>query len=110
AALLAPAVQRLTVLMPKPLAAAVVLIGGLGVLGGLLTFVIIEFTGGLPELQNQLNRSLDQVKDWLINGPLHLRETQIVEFVNSAVEFLQKNQASIADSALTTAGTVGEIL
>jgi predicted PurR-regulated permease PerM len=111
AALLAPAVRRLTELrMPRPLAAAVVLIGGLGVLGGLLTFVILEFTGSLPELQQQLNRSLDQVKDWLINGPLHLRETQIVDFVNNAVEFIQKNQASIADSALTTAGTVGEIL
>jgi predicted PurR-regulated permease PerM len=110
AALLGPAVLGLSALMPRPLAAAVVLIGGLGVLGGLLTFVITEFTSGLPELQNQLNRSLDQVKDWLINGPLHLRETQIVDFVNNAVEFLQKNQASIADSALTTAGTVGEIL
>ncbi|CAM2776224.1 AI-2E family transporter [Saccharomonospora xinjiangensis] len=111
AALLAPAVQQLTDLrMPRPLAAAVVLIGGLGAVGGLLTFVIIEFTAGLPELQEQLNRSLDQVKDWLINGPLHLRETQIVDFVNNAVEFIQQNQASIADSALTTAGTVGEIL
>ncbi|NIJ14355.1 putative PurR-regulated permease PerM [Saccharomonospora amisosensis] len=111
AALLAPAVHRLVRLrVPRGLAAAIVLIAGLGAVGGLLTFVIIQFTDGLPALQRQLNESLDQIKDWLINGPLHLRETQIEEFVNNAIGLIQENQASITASALTTAGTVGEIL
>ncbi|WP_298179656.1 AI-2E family transporter [Saccharomonospora sp.] len=111
AALLAPAVQRLVKYrIPQSIAAAIVLIGGLGLVGALLTFVITQFTAGLPALQEKVNSSLEQVNDWLINGPLHLRETQIVDFVNNAVDFLQENQATIADSALSTAGTVGEIL
>ncbi|WP_425273047.1 AI-2E family transporter [Saccharomonospora piscinae] len=111
AALLAPAVRRLVAWrVPRSLAAAVVMIAGLGALGGLLTFVITEFTTGLPELQDKLNSSLDQVEDWLINGPLHLRETQIVDFVNNSIEFLQENQASITAGAITTAGAVGEVL
>lgn len=111
AALLAPAVSRLVkAKVPRGLASAIVLIGGLGVLGGLLTFVIVQFTAGLPQLQEQLNQSLDQIKDWLINGPIHLRQEQIQQFINNAISFLQNNQTSLTSSALTTASTVGEIL
>ncbi len=111
AALLAPAVAQLVkAKFPRGLAAAIVLIGGLGLLGGLLTFVIIQFTDGLPELQKQLNESLDQIKNWLVNGPIHLRQEQIQEFIDKAFSFLKDNQAALTNSALTTASTVGEIL
>lgn len=111
AALLAPAVRRLmTLRIPKGLAAAIVMIGGLGAVGGLLTFVIIQFTGGLPELQNQLTESLRKIEDWLTNGPLQLRETQIEDFVNNVIGLIQENQASLTAEAITTASTVGEIL
>ncbi|MFC4005284.1 AI-2E family transporter [Prauserella oleivorans] len=111
AALLAPAVARLTGLrVPRGLATAIVLIGGLGLVGGLLTFVIIQFTDGLPALQQQLNSSLEQIEDWLINGPLHLRETQIEEAINNAIGLIQENQAALTAGALTTASTVGEFL
>ncbi|MBB5854047.1 AI-2E family transporter [Amycolatopsis umgeniensis] len=111
AALLAPAVSKLQALrFPRGLAAGIVLIAGLAVLGGLLTFVVAQFSSGLPELQKQLTESLNQIKTWLIDGPLHLRQEQIQEFINQAIGFLQNNQASITTTALTTAGTVGEIV
>lgn len=111
AALLAPAVSKLVNLkFPRGLAAGIVLIAGLAVLGGLLTFVVTQFSSGLPELQKQLSDSLDQIKEWLINGPLHLRQEQIQEFINQVIGFLQTNQASITTTALTTAGAVGEIV
>jgi predicted PurR-regulated permease PerM len=111
AALLAPAVSRLVAIrFPRGLATALVLIGGLAVLGGLLTFVVTQISEGMPQLQKQLNASLDQIKNWLINGPFHLRQEQIQDFINQAIGFLQKNQASITTTALTTASTVGEIL
>ncbi|UJW36487.1 AI-2E family transporter [Saccharothrix sp. AJ9571] len=111
AALMAPGVASLVkVGVPRGLAAGIVLIGGLGLLGGLLTFVVVQFTSGLPALQQQLTESLDQIENWLVNGPIHLRQTQIQDFINQAIEFLKKNQATITDSALTTATTVGEVL
>ena len=110
-ALLAPAVQKLVaVRFPRGLATAVVLIAGLAVLGGLLTFVVTQFSSGLPQLQSQLNESLNQIKNWLINGPAHLRQEQLQEFINQVFGFLQNNQAWLTDTALTTAGTVGEIV
>jgi predicted PurR-regulated permease PerM len=111
AALLAPAVSQLvSVKVPRGLAAAIVLIAGLAIVGGLLTFVIVQFSSGLPQLQKQLNQSLQQIQDWLINGPLHLRQEQLKAFINQAIGFLQNNQSSITASALTTAGTVGQLL
>ncbi|KAA9166675.1 AI-2E family transporter [Amycolatopsis acidicola] len=109
-ALLAPAVGRLVdVKVPRGLATAIVLIGGLAVLGGLLTFVIIQFTDGLPQLQAQLYNSLNQVRDWLIND-LHLRQEQLQQFIDNAITYLQTHQAAITTNALTTAGTIGEVL
>ena len=110
-ALLAPAVQKLVaVRFPRGLATAIVLIAGLAVLGGLLTFVVTQFSSGLPQLQRQLNESLNQIKNWLINGPVHLRQEQIQEFINQVFGFLQNNQSWLTDTALTTASTVGEIV
>ena len=111
AALLAPAVSQLvSVKVPRGLAAAIVLIAGLAILGGLLTFVVVQFSDGLPQLQTQFNESLHQIQDWLIDGPIHLRQEQLRDFVGQAIGFLQNNQSAITSGALTTAGTVGEIL
>lgn len=111
AALMAPLVDVLVrSRVPRAVASGVVLIGGLTILGGLITFVVIQISAGLPALQEQLNSSLDQIKDWLITGPLALGTEDIQNFIDQAIRFIQTNQASITTSALTTAGVVGEIV
>jgi predicted PurR-regulated permease PerM len=111
AALLAPAVGALMARrVPRGLATALVLIAGLAVLGGLLTFVVITFVNGVPDLAAQLARSVDAVSGWLVNGPLQLSETQLREFVDRIGKTLQDNQTSITTGAITTAAAVGELL
>ena len=111
AALMAPGVDRLSkVGVPRGLASALVLVAGVAVVGGLVTFVIITFTNGLPQLQQQVSDSLDQIRDWLTTGPLHLRTQQIQDFINNTVSAIQENQSAITQGAITTAATIGEIL
>lgn len=111
AALMAPAVDKLVEWrVPKGLSAAIVLVGGLGVIGGLLTFVISEFSTGLPDLQRQVGQSLDTIENWLQQGPLHLRDEQIREFISNIIETIKTNQAAITSGALTTAVSIGEVL
>lgn len=111
AALMIPAVRRLRRLrVPHSLAAVIVMIAGLALLGGILTFVVVQFTNGLPALQGRINASLDQIQNWLIHGPLHLQQSQIQDFINQAVQLLQRNQAELTSQALSTAGVVGEAL
>ncbi|HEV2780313.1 MAG TPA: AI-2E family transporter [Actinophytocola sp.] len=111
AALMAPGVDRLVKWrVPRAAATALVMIGGLAVVGGLLTFVIIQFIDGLPDLQAQVADSLDQIRNWLINGPMHLEAEQITNVVNNAVDTIKENQSAITSGAITTATTIGEVL
>ncbi|SFE65021.1 Predicted PurR-regulated permease PerM [Actinopolyspora alba] len=110
-ALLAPAVAALTRLrVPRGLATAVVLVGGLAAVGGILTFVINAFIAGLPDLQRQLTASLDTIREWAATGPLHLGEAQINRYVDQAGNWLQNNQQRITSGALATATTFGSFL
>jgi predicted PurR-regulated permease PerM len=110
-ALMAPAVGKLTEWnVPRGLSTLIVLIGGIAVVGGLLTFVISEFADGLPEVQRQVGDSLDTIRDWLLHGPLHLRQEQITGFIQNIIDNLKSNQAEITSGAITTAATVGEVL
>nr|WP_225954370.1 AI-2E family transporter [Kibdelosporangium phytohabitans] len=109
AALMVPGVDKLVEWrLKKGLAAAIVLIAGLAVIGGLLTFVISEFSTGLPQLQTQVAQSLETIKAWLIDGPLHLRQEQLKDFLDNIIETIKKNQAEITSGALTTAASIGE--
>jgi predicted PurR-regulated permease PerM len=111
AALLAPAVSTLARLgVPRALATAIVLIGGLALVGGVLTFVISAFIEGFPDLQRQVVASLNALKDSLAAGPLHINEQQIGQYLNQAQQWLAANQAALTSGALSTAGTFGNFL
>jgi putative heme transporter len=111
AALMAPGVDRLVHWrVPRSASVVLVLIAGLAVVGGLLTFVIIQFIDGLPQLQTQVTSSVERIRDWLINGPPHLRAEQITTFLNNIVDSLKENQSAITSGAITTAATIGEVL
>ncbi|USX50145.1 AI-2E family transporter [Lentzea sp. HUAS12] len=111
AALLSPGVSKLVEWrVPRGVAVTVMMIIGLGVLGGVLTFVISEFSRGLPELQTQVAASLDTIQTWLKDGPAHLSDAQLQNYVNEIVKTIKENQAEITSGALTTAATLGEVL
>jgi putative heme transporter len=111
AALLAPAVGFLVRhKVRRGLATAVVLVGGLVLLGGVLTFVVITFIRGLPALRSQLSTSIDTIVTWLATGPLHLSDEQLRGVRDDLIAALNANQGGLTAGALTTATTVGEIL
>ncbi|SMD09267.1 AI-2E family transporter [Lentzea albidocapillata] len=111
AALLSPGVSKLVEWrVPRGVAVTVMMIIGVGVLGGVLTFVISEFSRGLPELQTQVAASLDTIQKWLKDGPAHLSDQQLQNYLNEIVKTIKENQAEITSGALTTAATLGELL
>ncbi|HEY1570662.1 MAG TPA: AI-2E family transporter [Pseudonocardiaceae bacterium] len=109
-ALMAPVVAYLHAKrVPRGLATALVLIGGLIVVGGVLTFVITEFANGVPALSRQVSQSLQQISNWLETGPLHLSQQQLRNFVNQIVKSLGADQSALTTGVLSTAVTVGEM-
>ena len=96
--------------LPRGAAVALVLFGGFAVFGGILAFVIIQFVYGLPDLTEQVSRSIDSTRRWLIEGPLHLRGEQISNAGNAAIQALHNNQSKLTSGALATAATITELV
>ncbi|GAC1410398.1 MAG: AI-2E family transporter [Mycobacterium sp.] len=110
-ALLVPAVDFLDRRgAPRGGAVALVVICGLAVVGAVLAFVITQFADGVPQLIDQVTRSIDGAQHWLIHGPLHLRPDQINHFGDAAIQTLRGHQDELTSGALSTAGTVTEIV
>ncbi|KWX24101.1 AI-2E family transporter [Mycolicibacterium wolinskyi] len=95
---------------PRGSAVALVLLAGIAIVGGILTFVVSQFIEGAPDLVEQMTRSIDGVRNWLIEGPLHLSREQIDQAGNTAIEALQRNQEQLTTGALSTAGTLTELV
>src|ERR1700758_2152436 len=96
--------------LPRGAAVTLVLLGGFAIFGGILTFVIIQFIYGLPDLTDQVTRSIDSTRRWLIEGPLHLRGEQIDHAGNAAIQALHNNQSKLTSGALATAATITEVV
>jgi putative heme transporter len=95
---------------PRGGAVALVLLGGIAVVGGILAFVVTQFIEGAPALVEQVSTSIKGVSDWLTRGPLHVNQEQIESARKSAVEALQNNQEKLTSGALSTASTLTEIV
>jgi putative heme transporter len=110
-ALLVPAVDWIDKRgLPRGAAVALVMLGGFAIFGGILAFVIVQFVYGLPDLTEQISRSIDSTRRWLIEGPLHLRGEQISNAGNAAIQALHNNQSKLTSGALSTAATITELV
>ena len=95
--------------VPRSAAVLVVLIGSIGIVAGIMTFVVEQFIEGLPGLTEQFEASVTQIQGWLTDGPLHFSEDQIRQAGDSVVKSIQDNRQQLTSGALTTATVVGEI-
>ncbi|MEH0969648.1 AI-2E family transporter [Micromonospora sp. CPCC 205546] len=110
-ALLAPAVGwLLRARLPRSLATAVVLVGGLAGVIGTLTLVVNEFIQGVPELSKKSSEGVRQIQDWLKTGPLHLSDGQLDNYIEEGQKWINNNTERFTSGALSTAATLAEVL
>lgn len=111
AALLEPAAARLReVGVPRSLAAAIVLIGGLGAVVGILTAVVEAFIDGMPALYDNVRRGVQQIETWLRTGPLDLSQRQMDSAFERANRWLAENQSTFTAGATEAAVAVGHVI
>ncbi|MBY6412943.1 AI-2E family transporter [Rhodococcus sp. BP-252] len=96
--------------VPRAAAVVIVIIASIGVVAGIMTFVVEQFVEGLPALGDQFTTSINDIQKWLADGPLHISQDQIRQASDSVVKVIQDNQAAVTSGALTTATVIGEIL
>jgi predicted PurR-regulated permease PerM len=91
-------------------AVAFVVVMGLTAVVGILAFVVSQFVEGLPGLVDQMAHSIESVRDWLINGPMHLSSDQLNNIGDTVIQSLRDHQEQLTSGALSTAGTIAELV
>ena len=78
AALVSPLVRVMTRgRVPRGVATGLVVLGGITTVGLLLTFVGAQVASGATDLADSVVAGIDEIKDWLKNGPLNATDSQI---------------------------------
>lgn len=92
--------------VPAALAATIVLLAGLAVLGGVVALISTSIASGVPEIAESATRALQQARDWMAGPPLNLGDGQLDGMIQQGIDQLQSSVGSIADGLLTGVGTV----
>jgi putative heme transporter len=111
-ALLAPSVGwlRRRVRLPASLAVALVLIGGIAVVGGVLTLVITQFVNSFPDLAKKATDGIRTIQNQLRNGPFHLTNSQLTGLADAAQNWINTHRDLLTTGALSTATTAVDVL
>ncbi len=96
--------------MKRSLAAGLVLIAALVLVFGGLGLIIRTFIAEIDNLSTSVSEGIQEVQTWLSQGPLHLTDTQLDQYVDRAREAITENQGAVTSGAVTTATTLGEVL
>jgi predicted PurR-regulated permease PerM len=110
-ALLAPWVGwlRRRARMPRSLAVALVLVGGIAVVGGVLTLVVTQFVNSFPDLAENATKGIRTIQDSLRNGPFKLSNDQLTGIAEQLQNWLNTHRDLLTSGALTTATTALDV-
>ncbi|MFF1528868.1 AI-2E family transporter [Cellulomonas sp. NPDC058312] len=110
-AVLRPVVDFYSRVMPRPLATALGLLSGFLVLAGMVFYVGYSVANQWQALSRQFGDGIDQIVDFLENGPLPVSITneQIAEWIDNGREWIQQHAGDLASQAAASAGSVVEV-
>lgn len=109
-ALLHPITARLRRWMPSLAATWLTMLLALGVLGGVGTFVGIQANDQFPHLVDRIQHTAHQAQNWLVTGPLHLKNSQLQSIVDEALKQLQQQRGKLVGTVFTGATVAGEVI
>jgi putative heme transporter len=111
-ALMMPAVRFLTQRTPlrQGASALVVLLTAVALVVALLTTAGTQIATGATSLLDSAQEGVDQVLNWLREGPLHLSNAQLDQYVDRARDQLQGVTSSSTSGLLSAGATAGHFV
>jgi len=110
-ALLLPFVRWLTDRgLRRGVATALVMVGGLAVLGLIGWYITDQATSQYNNLADQLSGSLHRVRNALVNGPFHVQAKSVDNLQNTVTKWLNSHRSSIASGVVTGISVLSEAL
>jgi predicted PurR-regulated permease PerM len=95
---------------PRSISAFLALLIGIAVLVGIGWFVSWQISSHSAELGDQISNFVTKTKNWLHNGPLHLKSSQIDKIANNITDTIKKHQGQLISGAIETVRAVAEAI
>ena len=95
--------------VPRWAAIAISLIGTLAIVGGLLWLAIWQISREWSSVQVRTVDAVQEFRQYLIAGPLHLTESQIDDLLAQASQLLQEQGQILWSGALAIGSTLGHV-
>jgi len=106
-----PDVLHVHWMIPQGIAALVVVLLGLAVVGALLTFAGQQVATGAADLADSTVQGLEEIRAWLRDGPVNASNSQINGWIQGAQEAIQTNSQNGAIGQVTEVGSaVGHVV
>lgn len=96
--------------VPRSLAAGGVFLSGLAGIGLVGWFVVWQVSTNLSTVTSKVKDGVDQLRDWLSTGPLHLTQQQINDYADQIGKAITTNTDQITSASLTGAQIAVEVL
>lgn len=97
--------------LPRGVAAMLIMIVGLLVVGGLLTFVGQQVSSGIGDLSKQVVQGIETVRTWLSDGPLKISDNEIQKALQKVQDSLTGLESGTVLGHVTALGTtVGHVV
>lgn len=96
--------------VPKWLAIVISVVGTLAIVAGLLWLVIWQIMQQWGSVQASTVAAVEQLRQYLVDGPLGLSEGEIDGLLTQAGEFIQQQAALLWSGALAIGSTIGHVV
>jgi predicted PurR-regulated permease PerM len=110
AALVAPLVNLFSAVFGRGFSALLVVLIVLGVVAAMLTFATQQVIQGATDLAAQVVHGLDQIRQWLREGPLHVSDAQIDDAINEAQTVVTSSNAQLVGRLQDVGTTVTHVV
>jgi putative heme transporter len=95
--------------VPRWLAIVVSVVGTLAIVTGLMWLAVWQITREWTSVQERTGQAIEQFRQYLIDGPLHLTAEQIDGLLTQAWSFLQQQAELLWSGALAIGTTIGHV-
>ena len=95
--------------VPRWLAIVVSIIGTVAIVTGLLWLAIWQITQQWASVQSRTVQTIAELRQYLIDGPLHLSTQQIDDGLAQGLDFLQQQASLLWSGALAVGTTIGHV-
>ena len=95
--------------VPRWLAIAIVVLGTLAIVGGLIWLVVWQVTRQWASVQERTVGAVEQLRTYLIDGPLHLTTGQIDDLLSQGLALIQEQAQLLLSGALAIGTTLGHV-